>query len=502
MPDRVGHDKKHVKNFNMFLKDLAPAVGFGTSGVRALVSDLTAPVVAMYVRVFIQHLRQTGQLQIGTTHCVIGWDLRPSSPDIAAAVCAGLLAEGLQADWAGCLPTPALALRALQMRCPGIMVTGSHIPFDRNGIKFYTAQGEILKADEAAMAVVPVVRLLPQNGMVQYLAECTAQVKAQKSESAALKAYTQRYTQLLPAQALQGLRIGVYQHSAVGRDMLTQLLGQLGAQVISLGRSDQFVPIDTEAVSVADETMAAQWCAQHHLHAVVSTDGDGDRPWVCDEQGRFMRGDVLGTLTALWLGVQTVVTPVSSNTSLEKSGRFGHTRRTRIGSPYVIEAMQELQAQGHTSVAGFEANGGFLLQTEQNGLQPLPTRDSTLPILAVLAMSQQKKQPLSDLSGLLPARFTQSDRIQNLPTVKSLQLIKHLAKETDALQAFIQFTGSNVVSTDQTDGLRIILANQDIVHLRPSGNAPELRCYTEAASAQQAQQLLTDSLNQIKTILS
>ena len=94
----------------MNLADLAPPVGFGTSGVRALVSGLTAPVVATYVRVFIQHLRQTGQLPAGTNQCVVGWDLRPSSPSIAAAVCAGLQQEGLQADWAGCLPTPALAL--------------------------------------------------------------------------------------------------------------------------------------------------------------------------------------------------------------------------------------------------------------------------------------------------------------------------------------------------------------------------------------------------------
>jgi phosphomannomutase len=311
-----------------------------------------------------------------------------------------------------------------------------------------------------------------------------------------------RYTNLMPAQALQGLRIGVYQHSAVGRDMLAQLLSQLGAHVINLGRSDQFVPIDTEAVSAADETMAAAWCAQHQLHAVVSTDGDGDRPWVCDEQGRFMRGDVLGTLTALWLGVQTVVTPVSSNTALEKSGRFGHTQRTRIGSPYVIEAMQALQAQGHTSVAGFEANGGFLLQTPQKGLQPLPTRDSTLPILAVLAMAQQGQQPLSALPGMLPARFTQADRIQNLPTAQSQQLIANLAKDNAALQNFVQFTGSQAVHTDQTDGLRITLADDSIVHLRPSGNAPELRCYTEASSPQQAQQLLSASLQQIQTILS
>jgi phosphomannomutase len=486
----------------MFLKDLAPTVGFGTSGVRALVKDLTAPVVATYARVFIQHLRQTGQLPEGTRHCVIGWDLRPSSPAIAAAVCAGLQQEGLQTDWAGCLPTPALALRALQTACPGIMVTGSHIPFDRNGIKFYTAQGEILKADEVAMQTIAVDGLVPEDGQLPNLAECLAQVQAQSGSSPALAAYVARYTALMPAQALQGLRIGVYQHSAVGRDMLAELLSQLGAHVISLGRSDQFVPIDTEAVSVADETMAAAWCAQHQLHAVVSTDGDGDRPWVCDEQGRFMRGDVLGTLTALWLGVQTVVTPVSSNTALEKSGRFGHTQRTRIGSPYVIEAMQSLQAQGHTSVAGFEANGGFLLQTPQKGLQPLPTRDSTLPILAVLAMAQQGQQPLSALPAMLPARFTQADRIQNLPTAQSQQLIANLAKDNAALQNFIQFTGSQAVHTDQTDGLRITLADDSIVHLRPSGNAPELRCYTEASTPQQAQQLLSASLHQIKSTLS
>ena len=486
----------------MNLKDLASSVGFGTSGVRALVSDLTAPVVATYVRVFIQHLRQTGQLPENTSHCVVGWDLRPSSPAIAGAVYAGLQAEGLQADWAGCLPTPALALRALQTGSPGIMVTGSHIPFDRNGIKFYTPQGEILKADELAMQAIAIDALVPPDGQLHNLAECLAQVHAQKGNSPALNDYVFRYTQLMPAQALKGLRIGVYQHSAVGRDTLTQLLTELGAQVIGLGRSDQFVPIDTEAVSATDEAMAATWCAEHQLNAVVSTDGDGDRPWVCDEQGRFMRGDVLGTLTAIWLDVKTVVTPVSSNTALEKSGRFEHTHRTRIGSPYVIEAMQTLQAQGHTSVAGFEANGGFLLQTSQKGLQPLPTRDSTLPILAVLAMAQQNKQPLSALLGLLPQRFTQSDRIQNLPTAQSQQLIAQLAQDPIALALFVSYSNASVHKIDQTDGLRITLDNQDIIHLRPSGNAPELRCYTEAGNPEQAQHLLSASLNQIKTILS
>lgn len=81
-------------------------------------------------------------------------------------------------------------------------------------------------------------------------------------------------------------------------------------------------------------------------------------------------------------------------------------------------------------------------------------------------------------------------------------MIGQLAQDKAALQAFVQFTGSQAVHTDQTDGLRITLADETIIHLRPSGNAPELRCYTEASSPQQAQQLLTAGLKQIQSNLS
>ena len=49
--------------------------------------------------------------------------------------------------YTGKLPTPAIAFYAARM----CYLTGSHIPFDRNGIKFYKADGEISKADELAM---------------------------------------------------------------------------------------------------------------------------------------------------------------------------------------------------------------------------------------------------------------------------------------------------------------------------------------------------------------
>ncbi|NKX16982.1 hypothetical protein HGG75_21915 [Ochrobactrum pseudogrignonense] len=69
-----------------------------------------------------------------------------------------------------------------------------------------------------------------------------------------------------------------------------------------------------------------------------------------------MNGDILGILTARYLGAKTVVTPLSTTSALEESGWFENIRRTRIGSPYVVA---EMACADVHPVVGFEANGGF-----------------------------------------------------------------------------------------------------------------------------------------------
>jgi len=83
----------------------------------------------------------------------VGRDLQPSSSDIAAQVMAAVGEAGLVAVDAGAVPTPALALALGSMRAghAAVMVTGSHIPADRNGLKFCLPTGEIAKTDEAAI---------------------------------------------------------------------------------------------------------------------------------------------------------------------------------------------------------------------------------------------------------------------------------------------------------------------------------------------------------------
>jgi len=459
-------------------------VRFGTSGARGLVGAMTSEVCHAYAAAFLQ----TVPARAGRVALAI--DLRPSSPAIASACVAAIEAAGLKTDYCGALPTPALALHAEAEGIPAIMVTGSHIPFDRNGIKFYSANGEITKDDEARIrdAVVSV----PENGVTAPLPE---------PNSAARQAYLQRYLDFFPPGFLAGKKIAVYEHSSVARDLLRELLEGFGATVLSLGRTDAFVPIDTEAVSAEDVDQARKWAATNAFDAIMSTDGDADRPLVGDENGDWFRGDVTGILCAQYLGAGAVATTVNCNTAIDTCGAFSRVARTRIGSPYVIEGIEQLLAAGAGPVVGFEPNGGFLvgssLTRSGRTLPALKTRDAVLPMLSLLALAGESGQPLSALSSRLPARFTASDRLQEFPTARSRALIGKLASSSAAIEEFLSGLAGKPMSIDETDGLRIRVEAGEIVHLRPSGNAPELRCYAEASDAARARHLVEECLKRV-----
>lgn len=457
---------------------------FGTSGLRGLVTDLVGPATLRYTLAFIAYLRSRGEIAAGGT-LLVGRDLRDSSPAIAGAVVAAARHAGLVPVDCGELPTPALALESQRLGVPAVMVTGSHIPADRNGLKFYVARGEIDKGDEtgifAALADVDV------GGI---------EVKPVASgESSALARYERRYGKFLSNNALRGLRVGVFQHSSVARDLLVRVLHAFGADVVEIGRSDVFVPVDTEAVNADHTRRAGVWAADLVLDAIVSTDGDADRPLIMDECGGFVRGDVVGLLTARFLGAETVVTPVTSSSAVEATGYFKTVTRTRVGSPYVIEAMR---SAGPGIVVGFEANGGVLLGSQAKGLEALPTRDAMLPILAVLGLMRRGEgKSLSELVATLPPRYVGSDRLEHVPAERSDQLIALLRSDADGFFAEL----GKVAAVSDVDGLRFTLDSGDVVHFRPSGNAPELRCYSEAATRERAEELLRWGLSAAERVV-
>ncbi len=124
---------------------------FGTSGRRGLIVDLTQLEIYINVTAEVEYLLSLasgdGGIRRGDDF-YYATDLRPSSPLLCEAAERALADSGMRVVNLGQIPTPALMYYALARGCASIMVTGSHIPFDRNGYKLNTSRGELLKHHE------------------------------------------------------------------------------------------------------------------------------------------------------------------------------------------------------------------------------------------------------------------------------------------------------------------------------------------------------------------
>lgn len=490
---------------------------FGTSGRRGELIHLTPLEIYINASAEIEYLQSLPRADGGVAageELYLASDLRPSSPNLAQAIFQAALDRGMRPVNLGKIPTPALAYYALARERASIMVTGSHIPFDRNGYKLNTSKGELLKQHEAPIAgfVSRTRERLYGQPFADSLFDERGMFKAGHSQlpperDDARAAYVRRYVDFFQPASLDGKRIVVYQHSAVGRDLLVEILKALGAEAIPAGRSETFVPIDTENIEesqLATIQALADQCGP--VWAVVSTDGDSDRPLIlgagADGAVRFFGGDLVGMIVAEFLGADAVVVPISCNDAIDRGIlKSALEPKTKIGSPYVIEGLEAARAKGRRVVCGWEANGGFLTGSdiERNGkvLKALATRDALLPILAVLFATQRQNCGVADLFSRLPPRYSRAALLKNFPQSVSRQIIERFSPGApgrsaevirEELQEFFRpgLGFSEIASLNYTDGVRMIFTNGDVAHIRPSGNADELRIYAVADTQERA----------------
>lgn len=570
---------------------------FGTSGVRALVSDLTDLEVYCLTRGTLNYLQRIGRVYSTADQSIsipVGGDLRPSTDRLIRATTRAIQDAGYAVDYIGKLPTPALTVYALERGVCSFMVTGSHIPVDRNGQKANRCDGELLKSDEPGVvaAVEEVRQQQYQQPADESIFDSAGMLLPQhvpdpvEMNPAATANYLRRYQALFSSTDLEGLRLVFFQYAAVGRDLLPQILQNAGAEVIAAGRSDVFEAIDTEAISEEHLhrllRIILQARASHgRIDALISSDGDSDRPLVisveektlkerlrdvvpalrdafADLTGgmdavrirrrldlaasavrvRFIPGDLLGTLVADVLGADSVSIPISANPAVHEffAQKGITTRKTRIGSPFVIEAMREATASGCSRVVSWEANGGFLvgsdLEWNGNKLPALPTRDAILPILCVLYAARKHQCSLSQLLDQLPRWFGRADLIDNFERERSAKVVDYF-RLPDENSVWIRFGDHAVELLDSQeqvtrtldtadslgedlsrrkqrleshfsarkgfgtirrincqDGVRCFFDNDEIAHIRPSGNAPQLRIYAQARTQERADRIV------------
>ena len=328
-------------------------------------------------------------------------------------------------------------------------------------------------------------------------------------------AWITRFTSFFKNASLHGKRVLVDQQSAVGRDLLVEVLERLHAQVIAVGRSATFVPIDTENIGVAQlatiQALVSEATAKHGpIDAIVSTDGDSDRPLILGVDAatgkvHFFGGDLVGMVVAEFLKADAVVVPISCNDAVDRGNLKSVVEpKTRIGSPFVIAGMEEARRAGKKRVCGWEPNGGFLTGSDimRDGavLPALLTRDAILPILCVLYAANESELSVVDLFDRLPKRFSRAALLESFPKALGLKLVAFFSPSSandpgSSLETLRQslatfFTREmgfgKITHVDYTDGVRVLFDNGDVAHVRPSGNADELRIYAVADTQSRA----------------
>ncbi|MCS6766749.1 MAG: phosphoglucosamine mutase [Candidatus Protistobacter heckmanni] len=426
---------------------------FGTDGIRGRVGQ--PPITPDFV---LKLGYAAGKvLATDTTHghprVLIGKDTRLSGYMLEAALQAGFAAAGVDVMLCGPMPTPGVAYltRALRLSA-GVVISASHNPYQDNGIKFFSAQGDKLP-DETELQIEaeldkPMACVEPQN-----------LGRARRVPDAAGR-YIEFCKSTFPAELdLHGLKLVVDCAHGAAYHIAPPVFHELGADVISIGNAPDGMNINEGVGATAPATLAA--AVQGEADLGLALDGDADRLIVVDAAGRLYNGDellyamVLDRLAA-GQSVPGVVGTLMTNKAVEIAlAKLGISLvRAKVGDRYVLE---ELKKRGW--LLGGEGSGHLL------ALDRHSTGDGIISALQILsALKRSGKSLGSLLEGL--TLYPQSLINVKVAPGYNWQSDSGLKTEIDSVSAE--------------------LGDQGRVLIRPSGTEPVLRVMVEAAEAQQA----------------
>lgn len=426
---------------------------FGTSGIRGdgekfFTNQLCFDLGRTFA-LFLSSHKENGAI-------ALGMDPRLSSPKIKHWFAQGLFFEKREVFDEGVVPIPAMNWLLKKTSLGGtVMITGSHIQKDLNGIKFFAFKKEILKQDEGR------IEKIYQEINRQVL---PVELSQPKKEDRALLLY-QKLLQSLAHPPYSNLKIVLDPGNGAQTPVIPHVLQKLRAKVIFLNSSlkKPLLARDTEAEEVFNPLQKRVLLSKADLG--IAFDADGDRVIFIDKNGQFIPGDYIGTLLSKYNSTKVIVTPINTSQAAETLGK--PVIRTKVGSPYVVEAMEK-----HGAAFGFEANGGGIFA------EVMMSRDGGTAMIKVLNLIKDSGKNLTELILELPKFYLCRTKIDSPPDL-SPKILEEAKK---------YFKG---IKIEELDGLKIWLDQTTWILFRPSHNAPEFRIFTEAASKEKA-----DLLNQ------
>jgi phosphoglucosamine mutase len=394
---------------------------FGTDGVRGVVGeDLTVELV--------EQLGKAATLWSGRGRVFVGRDTRGSGPELEEAFARGVVAAGGNAVLAGVLPTPAVALLALDL---GVVISASHNPPEYNGVKFFDRDGN--KLTDASEEEIEALLDAPERGGGRI-------DRVDVATDSYLEHIVERF-----GTDLTGLRIVVDCANGAYAGLAPEAFERLGAQVVAIGNSPDGTNIN-EGCGATDLVALSKKVVETGFDLGVAFDGDGDRMLAVDGNGEVVDGDQVLAVLALHLEVDVVAVTVMTNLGFHRlmEERGIRVVTTAVGDRYVLEALR--REQGHL---GGEQSGHVIY------LRDHVTGDGLAA--ALLLCAAVRGTTLADAAAVMP-RYAQAKA--NVRVARR-EVPEAALAEAERLNAELNGTGRVLVRASGTEPLIRVLGEAE-----------------------------------------
>ncbi len=401
---------------------------FGTDGVRGVVGeDLTVELV--------ERLARAATIWSNSGRVFVGRDTRASGVELEQAFARGVVEAGGVAVLGGVLPTPAVALLALDL---GVVITASHNPPEYNGVKFFDHHGRKLP-DSIELEIEALMDVKTSGGGVIDRVEV------------ATDSYLEHILERFGSD-LSGLKIAVDCANGAYSGIAPEAFSRLGAEVTAIANEPDGVNIN-DGCGATDLSLLSRTVVENGCDLGVAFDGDGDRMLAVSGDGEPVDGDQILAILTLHLGVELVAVTKMTNLGFHKLMRDHGIRvlTTDVGDRYVLEALWREQG-----LLGGEQSGHIIY------LKDHVTGDGLAA--ALLLCSALEGRTLAEAAAVMP-RYAQVKR--------NLEIEGKLPRHA-------------IVEAEQ---LNIELDGRARVLVRLSGTEPVVRLLAEAATLDEAENL-------------
>jgi phosphomannomutase len=444
---------------------------FKAYDIRGLVDEELTPDFAFATGVAVARFLELAR-EPGTV--VIGEDMRPSSPSLAAAFSAGITSQGLDVIRIGLASTDMLYFAAGKLNLPGAMFTASHNPAAYNGIKLCLSGARPIGKESGLVTI--------ENFVIEGTPMAMRNLGVEKKQDL-LEDYVDHLLSLVDLSDIRPLKIVIDAGNGMAGHTAPAVFKRLNAEVIEMYYeldgtfpNHEANPIDPK--NLVDLQKAVK---KHGADIGLAFDGDADRCFLVDEKGDLVNPSSLTSLIATrellkYPGSNIIYNLISSRAVKEIVEESGGTAiRSRVGHSYIKKLMAETNA-----VFGGEHSGHFYFRDFWKA------DSGMLAALHAIAALGESTKSLSSI-------FKSFNRYASSGEINSE--VSDVKAAIDAVQS--KYAKMDGVEVDHLDGLTIS-GDTWWFNLRASNTEPLLRLNVEASTEARMKKIRDDVLNTIR----